>query len=265
MPEHAADIASWPARQSTDGIMRDIIDGNVVRSFINRDPRYRQESRNRMFNLFMDPFQLFKDDSNNSACPFLIMDINTSPAFRFKLGIGCHMLAIAKGSLRAGQKKSQYDHVLDLICDELNWVDQVGYLAKDARFPEAPEVRLFAKLVFVLSDLRGLIGIFNMGGTPSTHGCLKCWIKRTCKANIKGKMIYNNHFRLLPRNHPLRQHLCRLHNGSIPPESGVCRQAQAPSILRYRSHQEIHERCRVLPAEPILAEGEQVSSCCRGT
>ena len=124
--------------------------------------------------------------------------------------------------------------------------------------PNPTPTILFAKLISILSDLRGLEAIFCMGRTPCVYGCIKCWLRHTCKCNGRGKTAYNNHFRLLPVNHPLRVHLCKLHNGSNPPEEGPCRERGAPSLLRYRSQEEIVQR-RFKPGErPELGRGEQV-------
>ena len=124
--------------------------------------------------------------------------------------------------------------------------------------PPPTTTLLFAKLISILSDLRGLEAIFCMGRTPCIYGCIKCWLRHTCKCNGKGKTAYNNHFRLLPVNHPLRVPLSKLHNGSNPPEEGPCREKDAPSLLRYRSNEEIVQR-RFKPGEhPELGRGEQV-------
>ena len=107
--------------------MRDIYDGKVVQDHIERDVRFLKDLRNIMLGLVIDPFQTFKDDARTSACPFLIVNYNVSPHLRYKLGVGCHMVAIGKGSAEKDLKKRSYDPVNELMCDELDWLDRVGY------------------------------------------------------------------------------------------------------------------------------------------
>lgn len=117
--------------------------------------------------------------------------------------------------------------------DQLDYLDRVGFEIYDS-FTKTT-AQLHAKLLLVLSDFRGLQSILKCGGSPSTHGCLKCWLRATKKAfNGSGKTIYAGHRVFLPPNHPLRTPLTLLHNTT----------QQRPrmndrSDIRYRKNEEI--------------------------
>ena len=83
------------------------------------------------------------------------------------------------------------------------------------------------------SDFRGLQSILKCGGSPSTHGCLKCWFRATKKAfNGTGKTIYAGHRVFLPPNHPLRAPLTLLHN-TTQERPGMLMPRQASYHLRW--------------------------------
>ena len=128
----------------------------------------------------------------------------------------------------------------------------MGFTVSDAYTLETG-VKLHAKLLLVVSDLRGLQSLMQCGGTPSRRGCLKCWFESIGKAGGNGKMLYNGHYVLLPQNHPLRTPLCELHN-----RTGADRNPNERSELRYRSHDEVMARLTEPASEALggaLGEG----------
>lgn len=122
-------------------------DGKVVTEMVMRDPRFAADSRCFMLGLVTDPFQPFKDDAKYSPCPFLIVNLNLEPHLRYTLGVGCHMVAITRGVTAEEVKKDPYNGVIDIITDELDWLDRVGFDAKDAHRNEE-HVQLYAKVSF---------------------------------------------------------------------------------------------------------------------
>ena len=114
----------------------------------------------------------------------------------------------------------------------------MGFTVSDAYTGEKG-VRLHAKLLLVVSDLRGLQSLLKCGGTPSRCGCLKCWLASIGKAGGNGKMLYNGHYVLLPMGHPLRAPLSELHNRTDDERS-----PDEHSDLRYRSHDEVMARLK---------------------
>lgn len=72
------------------------------------------------------------------------------------------------------------------MVDELDSMDRVGFTVAKDEFTGEREVQLHAKLLLVLSDLRGLQSILKNGGTPSHHGCVKCWFASIGKAGKSG-------------------------------------------------------------------------------
>jgi hypothetical protein len=124
---------------------QDVYDGRVIKEMIMRDPRFREDPRCIMLGLVTDPFQPFKDDAKYSPCPFLIVNMNLEPQLRYTLGVGCHMVAISRGVTDDDVSKDPYTSVLDIITDELDWLDRVGFDTSDAHTREE-HVHLFAKV-----------------------------------------------------------------------------------------------------------------------
>jgi hypothetical protein len=110
------------------------------------------------------------------------------------------------------QKRDPYDPVMELIVDELDHLDRVGFQVYDAHTKQ--NLVLHAKLLFFLSDLRGHQSFTTCSCSPAYRGCIKCWHRALGKAgrDSRGKMLYCPHFTLLPKDHPLRQPLHELHN-----------------------------------------------------
>jgi hypothetical protein len=98
-----------------------------------------------MLGLVTDPFQPFKDDAKYSPCPFLIVNMNLEPQLRYILGVGCHMVAISRGVTDDDVSKDPYNGVLDIITDELDWLERVGFDTSDAHTGD-DHVHLFAKV-----------------------------------------------------------------------------------------------------------------------
>ena len=126
-----------------------------------RDPRFCADPRCFMLGLVTDPFQPFKDDAKYSPCPFLLVNMNIEPHLRYTLGVGCHMVAISRGITDDDVTKDPYNGVLDIITDELDWLDKVGFDTKDAYSGE-DHVHLFAKVC-----LQHILFGF-------AHSCLSC-------------------------------------------------------------------------------------------
>ena len=193
--------------------MQDVYDGEGIKKHVDTDPRFVRDQRCPMLMLVTDPFQIFKDDDNSSASPFLLVNLNVPIHLRYRLGIGCHFVwfDMGDGFKEEGLVRDPTESLLNLVVDQLDFLDRVGFTVIDAHTGEE-NVHLHTKLLLVVSDLRGLQSLLDCGGSPCTYGCLKCWLKSIGQANRVGKMVYNGHFVLLPQGHPLRAPLSQLHN-----------------------------------------------------
>lgn len=99
-----------------------------------------------MLGIVSDPFQVFKDDQRYSPCPFLIVNMNMEPQNRYKIGIGCHMAALSRGTSQKEANKDPFTFFIDIMTDELDWMDRVGFAVEDAHTKE-PHVQLHAKVM----------------------------------------------------------------------------------------------------------------------
>lgn len=228
-----------------DPPLQDVCDGEGIEKHVDTDPRFVKDQRCPMLMLVTDPFQIFKDDDKSSTGPVLLVNMNVPPHLRYRLGLGCHFLCFDMGDAykEEGLVRDASDSLLQLVVDELNYLDRVGFTVEDSSRKDE-RVQLHAKLLLVLSDLRGLQSLLKCGGTPSKCGCLKCWFASIGKADRIGKTIYNGHYVLLPQGHPLRAPLSELH--SIPKRE---RNQNERSDLRHRSHEEVMARLKEPDAE----------------
>ena len=131
--------------------------------------------------------------------------------------------------------RDPHDSLMALLFDECDFLDRVGFKAFDAA--KAEHVHLHVKVLAFMSDLRGLQDFMKAGGSPSTHGCLRCWFKMLMKAG--GKTLYVGLAPFLPVPHPLRVLLKNLHKASAEEPRG---QQDAPSSTHLRTHYELRAR-----------------------
>lgn len=164
------------------------------------DPRFRgrRNQRNILLELASDPFVMWKDDQKANAVPIGVRILNLPPHLRNRVGVGCHFFTLDYGSTKGRthlqqdkRTRNSIDSLMEMVVDELDWLCRVGVKVQDAsKGLNAEEETLYVKLVFVLSDLRGLQDMMKCSVTPAYYGCLKCWLKSSGKANGKAAQLF---------------------------------------------------------------------------
>jgi hypothetical protein len=65
--------------------------------------------------------------------------------------------------------------LIELFVDQMEFLDLIGLTVHDAYAGE--DVKLYGKLLMVISDIRGHQDVWKCSCTPAFFGCLKCWFK----------------------------------------------------------------------------------------
>ena len=142
--------------------------------------------------------------------PFLASVINLPPHIRTRLGPSS-LLCLAPGTYAKGETVD-VDCVLDIFVDEMLYLNEHGWQVFDAYRQET--FTCYARLVFYMSDYRGLQKLTKLPGAPALMPCPRCWINGF-KFAAKGKTIYPMYGCQLPPEHTLRRKAERLNRGDV--------------------------------------------------
>ena len=140
--------------------------------------------------------------------PFLASVLNLPPHIRTRLGPSS-MLCLAPGVYKKGESVD-VDCILDIIVDELVFLDEIGVRVYDSFRHEY--FICHARLVFYMSDYRGLQKLTKLPGAPAAQPCPRCWLSGF-KYAVRGKVLYPLYGCRLPPDHPLRHKVQRLNRG----------------------------------------------------
>lgn len=221
VPNLAHSMSMWYERRPTDpNKVTDIMD--VADPFGHNPslpPSFKNDTRHFRIQFSQDPFMPFVDDSFYSCAPSLVYILNLPPWARQKMFLA-HVLGIGPGSrkrdvapLPAGIKKT-HRHKFEIFADELNYLDTYGTRVVDSRTGVPFLCR--ARLVNCVSDFRGMEDLVGISGSPSTNGCLSCWIRGQ---KVGGKMLYCGHRTFLGAEDKLRAVLRDMHPEILRPLS----------------------------------------------
>ncbi|GIL86613.1 hypothetical protein Vretifemale_14883 [Volvox reticuliferus] len=142
--------------------------------------------------------------------PFLASILNMSPHIRTRLGPST-LLCLVPGVYNKGESVN-VDCILDIFVDEMLFLDTIGVDVYDAFKQES--FICHARLVFFMSDYRGLQKLTRLPGTPAVMPCPRCWLAGY-KYNVRGKMLYPSYGCRLPPGHHLRQKAMKLNRGNL--------------------------------------------------
>jgi Transposase family tnp2 len=193
-----------------DGKVYDIQHGETWDKMVLKDNRFTEEPRNIAGALCTDGITPFKDKMGFSIWPIFFTPYNVPQSLRYKMGITT-LLGIVRGKR---DKKADQDlyYVLEIVRDELNYLDVFGHEVWDAATNTTFTLRI--KLIQLISDYRGLGKLVNMPLSPAVYACLFCWLEGF---KIQGKTIYEGSWRSLPAGHWLREICCRLNVSDVTP------------------------------------------------
>ncbi|GIM16441.1 hypothetical protein Vretimale_19074 [Volvox reticuliferus] len=212
VPVLARDMAEWRTRRGAhdEDLIEDVTDGCAWRSIIDTDARFSNDPHHVGLSLYFDPFQLFKDNQRFLMYPFLASILNMSPHIRTRLGPST-LLCLVPGVYNKGESVN-VDCILDIFVDEMLFLDTIGVDLYDAFKQES--FICHARLVFFMSDYRGLQKLTRLPGTPAVMPCPRCWLAGY-KYNVRGKMLYPSYGCRLPPRHHLRQKAMKLNRGNL--------------------------------------------------
>lgn len=150
---------------------------------------FKHEPRNLSVMVVWDGVQPFKDDSKYSITPIMVVTTNAPVHLRWSPALS-HLVTIVPGSREGGINPAS---AVDMLVDELRWLYYEGVKVWDAHARK--EVRVYVRLLRVLSDIRGLQGLVGEGmkTTPARIGAeWRTWLEGIRRAN---KTIYGPHQR----------------------------------------------------------------------
>lgn len=124
---YAGQMGSWVDRQSTDGHINDTCDGDVFKQLMQEMGGH---VKNMVVCIYYDPFQPFKANAKYSSAPLVCVIQNLPSHLRWEHG-AVHLMGIQEGESEPGCKVSKQP-MLELACDELEYLGLVGITVQDA-------------------------------------------------------------------------------------------------------------------------------------
>lgn len=265
IPFIAQSMATWHERRSKNpNKLTDILD--VVDMFgydPGKDTTFENDGRHISVLFSQDPFLPFEDDAYFSCAPSLAYFLNIPAWCRQEMFLA-HVCGIGPGSRKRfvaplpPQITKTHRHKFAIFADELNYLDTYGTRVIDSR--DGKPFLCRARLVNCVADFRGMEDLIGINGSPSTCGCLVCWLRgQSCGK----KMLYCGHRKFLERNDPLRAVLRDMHP-EIQRESDTARDTARKTKRRRTQDMPCHLRaqfelatCAPDPVRPLpLTEGE---------
>jgi len=166
----------------SSGEIVDIYDGRAWKSC--GDAAFESEPRHVRIGIATDGVQPFRDNDQYSIWPIVVTTYNLPPTMRYLIG-PLSLVSILPGK-HSKNVKMDIQPVLNLLTDELVFLDKVGWFVNDASRKDSFVCRI--RLVHLISDLRGLEKVLDQPPVPAKHACLKCWV--TGHRIPGGKTIY---------------------------------------------------------------------------
>lgn len=121
-----------------DGIIKDFFDGQAYKQLLQEWQQLKEDPRNMMLALITDGVQPFKDDKGYSIWPIAIMPLNVPPTLRASL---TSIMCIVPGTRMLEDDEGPLDlnPYLEVLVDELWWLDRQGVIVEDASKPPSDE------------------------------------------------------------------------------------------------------------------------------
>lgn len=222
LARHRDEVEAGPPSDA----IRDIYDGQAYKKLLERDPRFREDSRHMVLAMYTDGVLVHKDNVAFSVWPLLLVNMNLPPDIRYRYGVS-HLAGFVAGK-RSAKAKYTVQPLIQLAVDEINYMDVHGVRVHDAH--QKDDFTLHAKLLLASSDYRGLQKTLERPGAPAKKGACYGCLQEGHILPSTHKTVYSGSHRFLPLRHWLRR-LCSKLN-LIPGEEveeGACGPTKAPT------------------------------------
>jgi hypothetical protein len=220
----------------------DVYDGKAYKDIM-KDPTFNTDPRNVIIGITTDGVQPYTDDDQYSIWPIVLTFYNLPPYLRYQ--VGCAPLV---GIIVGKHKKETKQDIIPyfkLLCDELDFLQEHGIQIKDSSNNNETFV-CKARILHIISDLRGLEKVLDQPPVPSTYACMKCWVRGDKYKS--GKTHYPGAATFVAPTHQLRNSLLKI------PISKNLKFNDSVTSFPEKKQEQLKERLTRAPEEVISVE-----------